>query len=281
MVPNTLALGRRRFQLVFVATLVVAAIASAAPGRAAAATAPSSADIAAEELKMVNLLNGDRAAAGLIAVRTDSRLMAIARARSADMIAKNYFSHTQPDGRNVFDILSDAGITWYTAGEIIAWNNYPWDSTTSTANNQWMNSSGHRAIILSTDMNYVGVGLAVDSSTGKKMWTEVFMKGPDRTGARATMAAPTLAAGTTSTNRKASLSWGGADIRLQVLTAGLRNFTVQRRVDGGSWVTVWSNTTLRGGTLLVTLKHKYEFRVSALDNKGNRGSWVTTVIALR
>lgn len=281
MVSTVRAPRLRRIQLVFLATLIVAAIASAMPGRAAAATGPSSADIAAEELAMVNLLNGDRAGAGLVAVRTDSRLMAIARARSADMIAKNYFSHTQPDGRNVFDILTGQGITWYGAGEIIAWNNYPWDVTTSTANNQWMNSPGHRAIVLSSDMNYVGVGLAVDTSTGKKMWTAVFMKGPDRTGARASMSAPTLASGTAATNRKANLSWAGADIRLQVLTAGLRSFTVQRRVDGGSWVTVWSNTTLRGGTLLVTLQHRYEFRVSALDNKGNRGAWVTTVIDLR
>ena len=57
--------------------------------------------------------------------------MAIARARSTDMVEKDYFSHTQPDGRNVFSILSAQGITWYNAGEIIAYNNYPLDSTIS------------------------------------------------------------------------------------------------------------------------------------------------------
>ena len=55
---------------------------------------------------MVDLLNADRTAAGLVPVRVDARLMAIARARSVDMATKHYFSHTQPDGRNVFDILT-------------------------------------------------------------------------------------------------------------------------------------------------------------------------------
>src|SRR4051794_19698644 len=166
--------------LAFVATLAVAAPAQVA----ATAVAPDAATINAAESAMVTALNADRTAAGLVAVRVDPRLMSIARARSADMVAKSYFSHTQPDGRNVFDILSDAGITWYGAGEIIAWNTYPMTSTTAAANSQWMNSPGHHAIVVSTSYNYVGVGLAVDS-TGKKLWTAVFMKGPDRTGALA------------------------------------------------------------------------------------------------
>ena len=121
--------------------------------------------------------------------------MAIARARSVDMATKHYFSHTQPDGRNVFDILTRQHIAWYGAGEIIAWNNYPTSSSTANANRQWMNSPGHKAIVLSTSYNYVGVGLAIDASTGKKLWTAVYIKGPDRTGARSTTATPTVAAG--------------------------------------------------------------------------------------
>ena len=229
---------------------------------------------------MVGLLNADRAAAGLVAVRIDSRLMAIARARSVDMVTKNYFSHTQPDGRNVFNILSSSGVTWYNAGEIIAWNTYPMDSTTSAANRQWMGSAGHHAIIVSTDFNYVGVGLAV-TSAGKKLWTAVFIKGPDRTGARATVARPAISAGTTATSRKAKVTWGGADVRLQVLTSGLRSFTVQRRADGGTWYTVWSSTTLKAATFNVGVGHLSEFRISAVDNRGNRGAWSTTSVDLR
>ena len=280
MVLRTLAPRRRRFASLALVLLIGAAVA-APPSAAATEPMPDAARVSAEESAMVAALNADRAAAGLVAVRTDGRLMAIARARSADMVANGYFSHTQPDGRNVFDILTAQRITWYKAGEIIAWNNYAMDVTTSTANRQWVASPGHYAIVVSPDFNYVGVGFAVEGATGKKFWTAVFMKGPDRTGARATVARPTLTSGSASTNRRARLSWGGADVRLQVLTAGLQSFTVQRRVDRASWVTVWRSTTLKAGTFTVTLRHLYEFRVAAIDRKGNRGAWVTTVVDLR
>ena len=280
MFPRTSPIAPRRLRSIALIALLAAAVAG--PSQVAAAeAAPSAAVITAAESAMVKALNADRTAVGLIAVRPDSRLMAIARARSADMVAKGYFSHTQPDGRNVFTILTQKRITWFSAGEIIAWNNYPMDVTTSTANSQWMNSPSHHDIVVSKDFNYVGVGLAVDTASGKKLWTAVFMKGPDRTGASATMAKPTLGAGSASTNRRATLSWSGADIRLQVLTAGLSSFSIQRRVDGGRWVTVWYRTTSHTGTLRVTLNHLYEFRVVAVDKKGNWGAWSRTVIDLR
>ena len=143
-----------------------------------------------------------------------------------------------------------------------------------------MDSPGHHAIIVSTDFNYVGVGLAV-TPAGKKIWTAVFIKGPDRTGARATVAGASLTAGTTASTRKARVTWSGADIRLQVLTAGLRSFTVERRIDGVVWKAVWSSTTLKAASFTVNVGHRYEFRISAVDNRGNRGAWSTTVVDLR
>jgi uncharacterized protein YkwD len=280
MVLRTPAPGRRRLASLALVLLVGAAVA-APPSAAATEPMPDAARVSAEESAMVAALNADRAAVGLVAVRTDNRLMAIARARSADMVANNYFSHTQPDGRNVFDILSAQRITWYKAGEIIAWNNYPLDVTTSTANRQWVESPGHYAIVVSPDFNYVGVGLAVDGTTGKKFWTAVFMKGPDRTGARATVAKASVSLGTTATQRKVRVTWSGADVRLQVLTAGLRSFIVQRHMDDAPWSTVWSSTTLRGASFNAYLGHRFEYRVAAIDNRGNRGAWVTTVVDLR
>jgi uncharacterized protein YkwD len=229
---------------------------------------------------MVQLLNQDRQEAGLVPVRTDPRLMAIAAARSADMAAKHYFSHTQPDGRNVFDLLGSNHVTWYGAGEIIAWNNYPMYLTTGTANAQWMASPGHHAIIVSADFNYFGVGLAVDQSTGKKYWTAVFIKGPDRTPAVAS-SSRTLSAWATSRTRTATVSWAGYDPKLQVLTAGLRSFAVQVRTDGGSWRSVFASTTGRSWSFRAWRGHRYEVRVSALDRAGNRGTWVAQVVDLR
>jgi uncharacterized protein YkwD len=280
MFPSPRALLRRCLApglLAVVASSLVAPIPVATAGTTAPGTEPT---VAQAVSQMVTLLNQDRTDAGLVPVRTDSRLMAIAAARSADMATNHYFSHTQPDGRNVFDILNADHITWYNAGEIIAWNNYPMYLTTGTANAQWMASPGHHAIIVSPDFNYFGVGLAVDQSTGKKYWTAVFMKGPDRTAAVAS-SSKSLGAWTSTRTRTANVSWAGYDPRLQVLTAGLRSFAVQVRTDGGSWRSVYSATTYRSWSFRAWTGHLYEVRVSALDRAGNRGGWVTSVVDLR
>ena len=202
MVPTVPALIRRRLASLALVALLGAAI--AAPG-AATATGSGDVDLSSYETAMVAALNADRTSRGLVAVRVDPRLMEIARARSDDMVAKHYFDHRQPDGRNVFDILSASHITWFSAGEIIATNNYAMDLTISVANRQWMESAGHKAIIVSTNYNYVGVGLAIDPITGNKLWTAVFLKGPDRTAARVTVYTPTIASGPTVSSRRVQI----------------------------------------------------------------------------
>ncbi len=280
MVPNVSAPHRRRVaSLLLVATVVVAI---AAPGAATATVITvDAATLTAQEAAMVTALNSDRTSRGLVPVRTDARLMAIARARSDDMVANGYFDHVQPDGRNVFDILTANHITWYNAGEIIAWNNYPMDSTASAANRQWLGSPGHYAILTSTDYNYIGVGLAVDPSTGQKFWTADYVKGPDLTAARATVYTPTVSAGTTNRTRKVRLSWTGYDPRLQVLTSGLRSFGIQRSLDGGTWTTIASSTTLKAMSLTLYRGHVYQFRIVARDRAGNHGTWVIKTVDLR
>jgi uncharacterized protein YkwD len=253
---------------------------------AASIVAPATASandltISQAEQLMVDLLNANRKAAGLVPVRTDSRLMDIARARSTDMAKKHYFSHTQPDGRNVFDILSANHITWYGAGEIIAWNNYPTlELSTHNADSQWMNSPGHKAIVLSSTLNYVGVGLAIDASNGKKMWTAVYIKGPDRTGARSTTNTPVVTAGSTGASKKVSVSWTGSDVKLQVLTSGFHSWAVERRTDGGAWTRMWSSTTRGSTSLDLPAGHTYEFRTAARDKAGNWGGWSTVTTTL-
>src|SRR4051794_34101076 len=233
--------------------------------------------IAGAEQRMLSLLNADRANAGLVAVRLDTRLAAIARARSVDMATKHYFGHTQPDGRNVFDIIESKGITWYGAGEIIAWNTYPGlADSAAAANTGWLASPGHNAIIMSTSYNYVGVGLAIDASNGHRLWTAVFMKGPDRTGGWVTMnpvTEPAVAAEATAAYRSVTVTWTGGDVRLVVLTAGFRNYQIQIRTDAGAWV--WSRTSTTTSSLGIRIwkGHTYDMRVRACDKAGNCGAW--------
>src|ERR671937_340274 len=84
--------------------------------------------------------------------------LAIAGMRSYDMATKHYFSHRQPDGRTAFDMIDASGITWYSAAEIIAWNNASdLAGSADWANQQWLGSSTHKAAIVSTSYNYIGV----------------------------------------------------------------------------------------------------------------------------
>ncbi|HEX5824104.1 MAG TPA: CAP domain-containing protein [Candidatus Limnocylindrales bacterium] len=128
----------------------------------------------ASEAKLVSLTNQARAAAGRKALKVDSKLTAIARSRSKDMIVRNYFSHTiLGTSYNVFHVLDTKGYCYHLAGENIGWNNYPDDVATTTVQRQFMNSSGHRANILGSAWDVVGIG-AYKGPSGKKMWTVLF-----------------------------------------------------------------------------------------------------------
>ena len=253
-------------------------VGAGAAGGAATPAAAAELTVSGAESEMIRLLNVERAKAGLVAVRVDTRLMTIARQRSADMATKNYFSHVQPDGRSVFDYIAAAKITWYGAGEIIAWNTWPTlAESTVAARDGWMGSSLHKAIVMSKDYNYVGIGVAV-SSSGKKLWTGVFMKGPDRTGAYVRMGSQPATVASTSTYRTAKVAWGGNDILLQTLTSGLRHFQVQLRIDGGSWVTQSASTLATSWNVNVYRGRTYDFRVRACDKAGNCGTYSTVTL---
>jgi uncharacterized protein YkwD len=263
------------------APLLAVALLAALVAAPATTAADETMTITAAESAMIAALNADRHEKGLIPVRVDTRLMAIARARSADMVAKNYFSHVQPDGRSVFDIIKSSGITWFAAGEIIARNNYPTLSTSlQAANLGWKASDGHYEIIISTKYNYVGVGLAVDAVSGNKVWTAVYLKGPDRTGARAVARTPSVTAGSTSSRRRVTVSWSGADVRLQVLTSGLYTYWIQRQTDSGNWVTVTSSTLRTSRAFDLPRHHTYHFRIRARDHAGNWGNWSTVGVSV-
>ncbi len=126
------------------------------------------------EQELFVLHNQSRAAAGLPALRWDGTLAAFARARSQDMIERDYFSHSiPPDNHKVFDELQDAGYCFELAGENLGWNTYPDDVATAAIHEMFMSSSGHRANILGADWDVMAVG-AYKGTTGKKMWTVLF-----------------------------------------------------------------------------------------------------------
>ena len=79
----------------------------------------------------------------------DVELSRVARAKSEDMRDNGYFSHESPTYGSPFDMMRKFGIRFRTAGENIA-AGYP---TPEAAVKGWMNSSGHRANILSSQVH--------------------------------------------------------------------------------------------------------------------------------
>ena len=122
-----------------------------------------------DELEVFNLINQQRTANGLSALKIDNELQKVARIKAKDMVDNNYFSHTSPTYGSPFDMIKSFGISYKAAGENIAGN-----STNKAAVDAWMNSSGHRANILSNSYNYTGVGVVSSPKYGK-VYVQMFI----------------------------------------------------------------------------------------------------------
>lgn len=133
------------------------------------ASTPSTSDFASQvEREVHRLTNDERVAHGFSSLQNDSRLAAVARAHSEDMLAKNYFSHTNQSGCSVSCRADNAGYAWRALGENIhtMWGYQM--SPTDTAKKivtDWMMSPGHRANILNATFTMTGIGLAVQGTT--------------------------------------------------------------------------------------------------------------------
>jgi uncharacterized protein YkwD len=266
------SLARRSVPLLLASLLMLPA---AAP---VAATVSADPTVTAAESAALVYANKERTSRGLVALRLDPRVLAIAHDRAEAMAQADVLSHMQVDGTTASGLLSAASITWYGVGEIIALNlDATLASSAAGAVSQWMNSSPHRAILLSTNYNYAAFGVAV-SAAGKSYWAGVFIKGPDRTGASARLYTPVKRI-LSSTRTRITFRWTGADVRLQVLTSGLRKFEIQRRRVGGTWVS-YASTTATSLTTSWTRGRTYEFRVRGVDRAGNRGSWKSVTVRL-
>lgn len=71
---------------------------------------------------MIDLVNQERAKAGLPALQVDLELVKLARMKGQDMIDKNYFAHQSPTYGSPFDMMRNAGVKFTYAGENLAGN---------------------------------------------------------------------------------------------------------------------------------------------------------------
>lgn len=110
------------------------------------------------------LVNGERARRGRAPLRASRLLYRSAQAHSRDMVVRRYFSHVAPNGMNTRQRISRSGylggrsackvaetITWGTEGQ----------GTPAELVRSFMNSPGHRRILLDRRYRDIGVGLVL------------------------------------------------------------------------------------------------------------------------
>ncbi len=137
------------------------------------------------EATLWQLLNGDRVNNGLQPLTQHSTLLSLARWRSQDMVARDYFSHTiLGTSYQVYHWFDSNQLSWVSGGENIGWNNGYSDTDSPVQINQgFMNSPGHRANILTPNWTHGGVGAyGADGVTwggqvrNMRMYTELFIQ---------------------------------------------------------------------------------------------------------
>lgn len=110
--------------------------------------------------QVLDLLNKDRASAGLAALTMDPGLMEAAMQRAAEVSL--YFAHERPNGENCYSLESKM----YAENIALGYK------SAAEAERGWMNSSGHRNNILSESAGSVGIG--VFCINGNYLWVQCF-----------------------------------------------------------------------------------------------------------
>lgn len=164
-----------RSTLLKILTLFLLALALSAPGWLVTPALAADAD------DILALVNQERTSRSLAPLVLCQRLTVAAQRHSDDMVARQFFDHTNPSGQDPFERMVAIGYNYTWAGENIAVG----QPTAADVMNAWMNSTGHRANILSTHYTHLGVGTAVGdykASNGQiyhnmKYWTQTFGAG--------------------------------------------------------------------------------------------------------
>ena len=116
--------------------------------------------------EFVRLVNAKRLGAGCPKLKWDDRIAAVAQKHSRDMVSRNFFSHTNPDGKDPFERLKESNLFFSAAAENLALG----PRTGKEVYDTWLRSPGHRKNMLACRFTRHGVG-----RTGDR-WTYVLFK---------------------------------------------------------------------------------------------------------
>lgn len=133
---------------------------------------PQPSGLTAREQQMLDLINTDRMKYGLKPLVADLRLTRLARLKSQDIVDKNYFAHKSPTYGTVFDMLRADDIDFLRGGE-----NLSKAGNVLVSHMRLMNSTNHRANLLTPQYTHIGIGI-VDNNPSGIVVTEIFITKP-------------------------------------------------------------------------------------------------------
>jgi len=143
---------------------------------------------------VLRLTNDERAALGIAPLAWDDALAVVARDHSTDMAEHHFFSHTNPQGegpteraqRMGYPTRKDLGGGWYSegigeninqmpTGNVVGYGyvNNDAESIGHATVKAFMDSPGHRGLILKAEFSNIGVGVAYDGTyyyTTQNFW---------------------------------------------------------------------------------------------------------------
>jgi len=114
--------------------------------------------------------NEERVKNNLPPLTRNSQLDTAAIIKVHDMFAHQYFEHTSPNGKNAADLVSGAGYEYLWVGENLALGIFESEKALVDA---WMGSPGHRANILNSHFEEIGVAVDEGEFGGKHVWLAV------------------------------------------------------------------------------------------------------------
>ena len=162
-------LGRASLRAIALALLALVAVAaSPAPARAAcpgAHVVPSERTLDTARAATLCLVNRERSARGLRALRTNASLQASAGAYAGDMVRLSFFDHVSPGGATLAERIREdtrylAGTLRWQIGENLAWGTGSRSSPARIVDG-WMRSPDHRRNILHAGFREMGLGIAL------------------------------------------------------------------------------------------------------------------------
>ncbi len=170
---------------------------------------PQTASAAVSTQAVLNLTNSTRTQSGLAPLTSNSQLAQAAVLKAQDMLAKDYFAHTSPEGLNSWHWFKKVGYNYKTAGENLAIDFVDSNSVFSA----WMASPSHRANILDPDFAEIGIAIINGEFSGSNTTVVVQMFGA-KAGQRV---AP-------QKSENKNLSWDSEYLRKSLQNQGLDSF---------------------------------------------------------